>query len=206
MRRILVIVTFLAFLPPALAGINPATKPATRPADLVPLEVKLPQRSYDGTWMQFGEWRRARPEAEDCTEKLVPFLVPPGTRNLALHRPVTSSDNKPSIGRLDQITDGNNEGLESNLVELGPRPQWVQIDLGQSARLFAILVWHNTGQPNLHMGVIVQLSDDPAFEKGVRTIFNNDRDNLCGLGRGADREYFEAIGTKVIDAKGIASR
>lgn len=190
---------------PAFAA-EPTAAPASRPSSLVPLDVKLPKRGWDGQWMHFDRWRRERPEAEDCTLELAPFLVPHGTRNLALRRPVTSSDPEPTIGDLKQITDGNKEGTEDARVELMHGLQWVQIDLGRPCRLHAILVWHSAAFPGLYKDVIVQLSDGERFEKGVRTIFNNDRDNSSGLGRGTDREYFQAVGTRIIDAHGFAAR
>lgn len=52
----------------------------------------------------------------------------------------------------------------------------------------------------------MQVSDDERFINGVQTLFNNDRDNSSGLGRGTDREYFEALGTRIINAKGLAAR
>ena len=115
----------LACLPAIQATAGPSTAPTSRPADLVPLEVELPRWGFDGEWQLFEEWRRKRPDAENCTEKLAPFLVPRGTRNLALHRPVTSSEKEPTIGELGLITDGYKEGTESSYVELGERLQYV---------------------------------------------------------------------------------
>lgn len=185
---------------------GPTTAPTSRPDGLAPLETTLPRQGFDGDWMCFERWRRDRPDAEDCTGPLAPFLVPRGTRNLALHRPVTSSDKEPLIGTLDLVTDGNKDGNDGEWVELETGLQWVQIDLGRPCRLYAVLVWHNTTWPGLHKDVLVQVSDDERFINGVQTLFNNDRDNSSGLGRGADREYFEALGTKIINAKGLTAR
>jgi hypothetical protein len=38
-------------------------------------------------------------------------MVPPGTTNLALHKPVSGSDSDPVIGNLEMITDGNKARL-----------------------------------------------------------------------------------------------
>ena len=179
--------------------------PATA-ADLVPLEIKLQRRMMGGDWHDFARLRRERPEAEDWTEKPPRFMVPRGTRNLALHKPVTSSDMDLPVGRLEQITDGDKDGIQGSWIELNPGKQWVQIDLGRVSTLHAILIWHNGGLPGLYHDVIVQLSNDAAFEKGVETIFNNDQDNSSKMGKGNNPEYFEARGTKIIDAKGIAAR
>lgn len=206
MKLHITIVACFAWFSAGAAFAAPATLPASRPADRVRLEVQLPKIGFDGEWMRFDRWKRQNPKAEDCALTLAPFLLPKGAVNLALHKPVTSSDNDPHIGALDQITDGDKEGGEGSYVEIGPGLQWIQIDLGRPCTLYAVLVWHNAAWPGLHKDVIVQLSDDPRFREGVRTIFNNDSDNSSKLGRGTDREFFEAIGTKVIDAKGIVAR
>jgi hypothetical protein len=54
--------------------------------------------------------------------------------------------------------------------------------------------------------VIVQVSNDPAFVEGVKTLYNNDQDNSAGIGIGKDREYFETNEGRLIDAKGISAR
>jgi hypothetical protein len=87
--------------------------------------------------------------------------------------------------------------------------QWVQIDLQGEFDLYAIVLWHDFSSPVVYRGVIVQVSDDPLFKTGVRTLFNNDRQNSAGLGAGTDREYFDNPLTgagKLIDAKGIRAR
>jgi hypothetical protein len=38
----------------------------------------------------------------------------------------------------------------------------------------------------------VQLSNDPDFVEGVRTIFNNDQNNSSGMGIGKEREFYES--------------
>ena len=90
---------------------------------------------------------------------------------------------QPVIGELDMITDGEKAGGDGYFVELGPTPQWVQIDLGASRPLYAILAWHYHSQARVYRDVIVQVSDDPAFKTGVTTVFNNDHDNSAKLGR-----------------------
>jgi hypothetical protein len=54
--------------------------------------------------------------------------------------------------------------------------------------------------------VIVQVSDDKDFLKGVQTIFNNDHDNTSGLGAGKDKEYIEVAEGRLIDPKGVKAR
>jgi len=120
-----------------------------------------------------------------------PFYVPVGTKLLSLKRPVKSSDMQPVIGELGMVTDGEKEGGDGYFIELGPGKQWVQIDLGASYALHAILVWHYHSQARVYHDVIVQVSEDRDFLRGVTTVFNNDHDNSSGLGIGKDKEYVE---------------
>ena len=64
------------------------------------------------------------------------ILVPRGLglENVALNKPVTSSEEEIIIGTLGQVTDGDKECQEESYVALGPGPQWVQIDLGEDAK------------------------------------------------------------------------
>ena len=54
--------------------------------------------------------------------------------------------------------------------------------------------------------MVVQISDDPAFKTGVRTIFNNDADDSLGLGAGRDLHYTETYEGKLIDGKSTQGR
>jgi hypothetical protein len=135
-----------------------------------------------------------------------PFLVPKGTKLLSLKRPVTSSDRQPVIGEIDFVTDGEKSGGDGYFVELGPGKQWVQIDLGASYALQAILVWHYHSQARVYRDVVVQVSDDRDFLKGVVTVFNNDHDNSSGLGLGKDKEYIEVAEGRLFDPRGAKGR
>ena len=126
--------------------------------------------------------------------------------NLALGKKVTSSDKAPITGGVELVTDGNKEAAENSVIELHRRQQWVQIDLEQAARLYAVLIWHNHNTPTIYRDVVVQASNDPDFVQGVTTLFNNDQDNTSGLGVGTDREYFESHEGKLVDAKGVQAR
>src|SRR5579862_4036683 len=170
--------------------------------DQVPLPLKLPKAVYSGTPSN----TKAGPNVEKLSNKPRPVpMVPKGTINLALHKPVTSSK-KPYTRSLDLVTDGDKEAREDNAVELWPKLQWIQIDLGASQPLFYVVAWHSHLEPVVYHCVIVQVSDDPTFTQGVQTLFNNDQDNVAGLGIGKDREYFETNEGKLIDAKGIKAR
>ncbi|MDX1934532.1 MAG: hypothetical protein SFU56_18185 [Capsulimonadales bacterium] len=169
--------------------------------DLVPLPLKLPKAVFAGTPKDIPTGTTVERNAK---ARAVP-MAPKGTVNLALRKKVTSGA-APFSGSLDVITDGNKEVGENTAVELKPRVQWVQIDLGESSPLYYILVWHYHGQPIVFHSVVVQVSDDPKFIDGVTTLFNNDQVNAAGLGIGKDREYFETNEGKLIDAKGIKAR
>jgi len=127
-----------------------------------------------------------------------PLLAPKGTRNVALKKPVTSSDKEPMIGELAQVTDGDRRTGEGNYVELASGPQWVQIDLQGSYDIHAILFWHFRQSSRYYHDVAVQVSNDPDFAI-ARTLFNNDRDNSAGQGIGKDMHYTETNEGKLID-------
>jgi hypothetical protein len=134
------------------------------------------------------------------------FYVPKGTVLLSGKKPVTSSDSLPVIGELDMITDGEKSGGDGYFVELGPGLQWVQIDLGASHPLSAILVWHYHTQARVYRDVVVQISDDASFKSGVTTVFNNDHDNSSKLAQGKDKEYIEVAEGRLLDPNGARGR
>jgi len=170
--------------------------------DSVPLPIKLPKAVFAGTAANV----KAGPNVEKISEKKrATPMVPKGTVNLALHKKVTSSA-APFSGTLDQITDGDKEAKEDTAVELKPKVQWVQIDLGAASPLSYIAIWHFHLEPIIFHCVVVQTSNDPNFVEGVTTVFNNDVENLAGLGIGKDKEYFETNEGKLIDAKGVKAR
>ena len=175
---------------------------AQQAAEKEVLKLQLPKPMFIGTPTNIKS-----PNLEVITGKSrPPFMVPVGTKLLSLKKPVRSSDMQPVIGELDMITDGEKEGGDGYFVELGPGKQWVQVDLGKPYALQAILVWHYHSQARVYRDVVVQLSDDKDFLKGVQTIFNNDHDNTSGLGIGKDKEYIEGAEGRLIDPKGAKAR
>ena len=134
------------------------------------------------------------------------FDVPAGCTNLALGRPVSSSERDPLIGSLDMITDGRKDRGETYLVELGAGTQWVQIDLGRASEIYAVLTWHGIGRGCACKAVTVQLSNDAAFSNGVTTVFNNDIENLNSQGIGKDSCYIETRYGMLFDARGAMAR
>jgi hypothetical protein len=135
-----------------------------------------------------------------------PFLAPPGTKNVAFKKPVSSSDEQPIIGELSMVTDGDKEAAEGSFVELGPKLQYVTIDLKEKCSIYGILIWHYHKQAVVYYDVVVQIADDPDFISNVQTVFNNDIDNTAGRGVGKDMSYVETSEGKLIDAKGAQGR
>jgi hypothetical protein len=166
------------------------------------LKLKLPKPMFIGTPTNI---KSANLEAITGKPR-GPFYVPKGTVLLSGKKPVTSSDMEPVIGELDMVTDGETNGGDGYFIELGPGRQWVQIDLGASHPLYAILTWHYHSQARVYRDVIVQVSDDPAFKTGVTTVFNNDHDNSSKLGVGKDKEYIEVAEGRLFDPKGAKGR
>lgn len=134
------------------------------------------------------------------------FMVPKGTTNLALNKPVTSSDPAPIIGDLELVTDGDADGGDGFFVELAPGQQWVQIDLEETAAIYKVLAWHYHKQAQAYVDVVIQVSNDPEFKEGVTTIWNSDHDNTLGFGEGRDPAYIETNHGRVIEAGGIKGR
>ncbi|HEK86206.1 MAG TPA: discoidin domain-containing protein [Candidatus Aminicenantes bacterium] len=168
----------------------------------VELKIQLPKPMFIGTPRNI---KTANLEAVTGRPR-GPFYVPKGTELISLKKPVTSSDPQPVIGELSYVTDGEKSGEDGYFVELGPGPQWVQIDLKQPYLIEAIVVWHYHSQPRVYRDVIVQVSEDKDFINGVVTLFNNDHDNTIGLGAGHDKEYIETYEGKLIDGKGTKAR
>jgi hypothetical protein len=170
--------------------------------DMIPLPHKLPKPVFAGTPSNAPPGTNV--EKPLGRPRPVP-LVPKGTLNLALKKKVTSG-NAPFDGSLDLVTDGNKEAEEGSAVALKPRTQWLQIDLGAPSKLFYFLFWHAHNDPVVYHDVVVQVSNDPNFVEGVTTLFNNDVDNTSGLGIGKDREYFETMEGKLVDARATTTR
>jgi hypothetical protein len=174
-----------------------------KPAEpLVPLVLDLPSHTLKGTpdEIPFG------PHIEPLSDNPpAPLHVPKGLVNVAAGKPVTSSV-PPYLGELVRVTDGKKEVVDDDVVEFRKGVQWVQIDLGKSYPIYAIVMWHDHRYVQVMHDVILQVSDDPTFKSGVTTLFNNDIDNSAGLGVGTDREYFEMHFGKAVPAKGVKAR
>ena len=187
-------------LPLLLSALLGATAFAGAPGK-VPLAVEYPKPLFAGT---------PRPislsNLEPAGAKRPDILVSAESKLLSRGKKVTSSDSLPVIGELSFITDGDKTGIDGAYVELGPNTQWVQVDLGASAKIDAVAVWHFHSQARVYHDVVVQISDDPEFKKGVKTIFNNDDDNSSKLGKGGDKSYVETNHGRVLPADGASGR
>jgi hypothetical protein len=173
--------------------------------ELVPLQIKLPAAAFLGTPTDSP----AGTTVEKSTGKpkpRPPLMVPPGVKNLALGRPVTTSDTNQIAANLAKITDGDKEASEQSVVLLHRGVQWVQIDLGAPSQIYAIVIWHAHDAPKVYHGVVVEVADDAEFTKNVRTLFNNDQANVDGLGVGTGREYFETNEGKLVEGNGTVAR
>ena len=174
---------------------------AQAPAGKVELKLSLPKPMFIGTPTNIKS-----ANLEVSGKSRGPFYVPKGTVLLSAKKTVTSSDSMPVIGELDMITDGQKSGGDGYFVELGPGTQWVQIDLGATHPLSAILLWHYHTQARVYRDVIVQVSNDASFKTGVTTVFNNDHDNSSKLAQGKDKEYIEVAEGRLIDPQGARGR
>jgi hypothetical protein len=164
--------------------------------DQVVLKTDLPKPLFVGTPVPI-KVSNLEPQQKG---KRPDFMVPAGTVNLAKGKKVNSSSGEPVVGTLDLITDGDKEGDEGSWVELDPGKQWVQIDLEKTAIISAIILWHYHSQERVYFDVVVQVSDDPKFEKDVTTVF----DDTPGTGK--DLAYVENYQGKLIDAKAAKGR
>jgi hypothetical protein len=162
---------------------------------LAAVDIKLPKPMFVGTPQDTRVPNLEKPSGKPRP----PFLAPPGTKNLALGKPVKSSDEEPIIGEIEMITDGDKEAADGSYVELGPFLQHVTIDLGAKQEIYAIVVWHYHKQPCVYFDVVAQVADDADFITNVKTVFNNDADNSAGLGVGKNMHYTETAEGKLID-------
>ncbi len=172
---------------------------------LVPLAINLPKPVFAGTPANLS----AIPNLETPLGTRRPaFLSPEGTTNVALGKPVISSSGEPLMGNLAMITDGNKEAAEDNSIVLRPDATCssVTIDLEDPHTVYAILFWHDHKTGRVFNDVIVQISNDPDFIEGVKTLFNNDHDNTSGFGMGMDKNYLDTYEGKLVDAKGQQTR
>ncbi|UCG46609.1 MAG: hypothetical protein JSU94_14010 [Phycisphaerales bacterium] len=170
--------------------------------ELAPIEINLPKPVFRGT----PQDARVQNLEKPLGRPRPPFPAPVGTANVALDKPVSSSDRQVAARELRLITDGDNEATERSSVELGAGAQHVTVDLKGRHEIWAVVVWHYHRRPRVYFDVVVQVADDPDFTGDVRTLFNNDIDNSAGLGMGMDKHYTETYEGKLIDGRGVRAR
>lgn len=172
------------------------------PAGKVKLELELPKPMFVGTPQNLKS-----PNLEPARKgPRPPVFIPEGCTNVALGKEVTSSDDFPIIGDLEQLTDGDKEGTDGSYFELAPGRQWVQLDLEDTYEIHAIAVWHYHSQARVYRDVVIQTAADPDFIMDVQTVFNNDHDNSSGLGVGRDKEYIETFEGRIVSVDGVKAR
>ena len=176
-----------------------ASAPAATPEEnAVVFEPEFPKAMFQGTPTE-----AKLPNLEKKGEPVLSLEVAEGTELISEGATVTASDDLPTIGDLEQLTDGEKEGGDGYYVEFGPGKQWAQLDLGEAKQIEGITMWHWHKNERAYVDVIVQISDDPTFTEGVTTVFNNDHDNSSELGKGDDPAYLESNLGRVIDVNGV---
>ena len=169
---------------------------------LVPIKLELPKPMFIGTPQNLNVKNLQKPLGKPRPA----FLAPVGTKNIALGKPIYSSDDFPVIGEIEMITDGDKNAAEGSFVELGPFLQDVTIDLEENYKIFAIVFWHYHKQARVYFDVVVQTADNKDMTKNIHTLFNNDMDNSAGFDVGNDMHYVETSEGKLLDAKGVTGR
>lgn len=169
-------------------------------ADLEALPIELPRPFFSDSPLLYTS-----PNLEPLSwKKREPFMAPKGAANVARGKTVTSSVEKPGQGDFAQITDGDKSYKESSVVTIDSGLQYVQVDLGATHEIYAILVWHYHGEERVYHDFIVQVSDSPEFGEGdVKPLYNNDYDNSSGMGKGDDNEYIESYEGRLVDADSV---
>src|SRR5438876_4423557 len=112
------------------------TPAAPASGDLVPLVVKLPPPAFKGTPKDLQLSSYVEPYSD---KPRPPMMVPPGLKNVAAGKPVTSSVTNMPKDQLAKIVDGDKEPSDQSIIFLRKCTQFVQIDLGSPHELFAIL-------------------------------------------------------------------
>ena len=172
-------------------------------AGMVALDLKLPAPAFKGTPKDIQLSSYVEPLSE---KPRAPMMVPAGLKNLAVGAKITASDKNATASTLEKVNDGDKEASDQSIIFMRKGTQFIQIDLGAPAEIFAIAIWHAHNSAKVYHDVIVQVADDQDFLENVRTIFNNDQDNTSGLGVGTNKEFFETHEGKLIDAKGVKAR
>ncbi len=176
--------------------------PASR--GCVPLAPALPKPTFEGTPIDVRSPHREAYRGEGVPPP--PLLVPRGVRLISSRRPVTCNDSRAKPSDLALVTDGDKQYSASAYLELAPGVRWIQLDLGTNAEIYAVCLWRERPEQCVYRDTVVQVSNDPTFVKEVTTLFNNDYDDSTGLGKGADKEYFEDYFGRRVAGHGARAR
>ncbi len=130
--------------------------------------------------------------------------IPRKVELISRKAPVTSSDPAP-LGELSMITDGDKQADDGYFVDLLPLKQWIQIDLGETREVWLVWLWMYHKSCVTYKDVIIQISDDPAFN-AAQTVFNNDHDNTSGMGEGKDEAWMETSFGHPVKVAGVHGR
>lgn len=161
--------------------------------------------------LRYWTFRRLMPLSDsNASSRLTPissplprFLVPRNAYDASETRGETLTfSSQAEINHEQMKKFGYSPSYHKDWVILPAGLQWMQVDLGRPHRIYAIQLWHMAIEWRIYHDVIVQVADDAAFSKNVRTLWNNDRDNSARLGKGYDREYVETPNGLIIDARG----
>ncbi len=110
------------------------------------------------------------------------------------------------IGTVSNVN-GRRKGVQrENLIELKPGTQWVQVDLGVTCEIHALIIWHWYIGGRVYFDVVVQMAANNDFTKNVEEVYNNDHDNTSSLGVGHDKQYEATSEGRLIDCKGKVGR
>jgi hypothetical protein len=172
--------------------------------------VPLVSRTIRGGHIDMVPWDRI-PNLDKFLYREEQLMVPQGTTNIALNKPVSCSSGKPLMGELDRVTDGAMKCMRGRRwhhadVDLGPGIQHITIDLNGLYSVYAIRFWHCYPMSPVYFDIIVQTANDSEFTRNVHILFNNDHDDSIGLGAGTDNNYIEYRTGKLVNGNGIKTR
>ncbi len=178
----------------AQAAISPVRRSAR--VSTVELSIRLPKAMFVGTPVPINEPNIAPGRAKGQERPVIE--IPEGSVNLALKKPVMSSESLPVFGALEMITDGEKCGEDAHVVDVSIGKRWVQIDLGLRANIHGVSMWHYHAKARAYRDVIVEVADDEDFIENMQIVFNSDHDNSYGKGIGEEMGYVETNEGKFI--------
>ncbi len=181
-------------------GIADKRAPKTEGDRLVEIAPEYPEPTFHGTPREIS-----LPNLEPARSPRLTFTAPEGVHLISAGAEVSSNSN-PLNGGLAMVTDGAKGGDDAHFVEFPPGHQWVQIDLGEPHKIFAITLWHYHKKMRAYRDVVIEASPDESFSSGNTIVFNSDHDNSLGLGFGEDPAYIETNHGRIIDVNAVTAR